>query len=149
MPSGGSSTGNDVFLLRIVLLITVSTVFLTASFMGILAFVSGAEMNVSGRLPWYLVIGAATFVGSIVLLEQAESEGYTIIVTTIVTSVAMFILTLLAVEGVIFMSRYPEMVVNSQTILYLVSAAMVGVGLGYWGFNHWREFTRNPSQGQL
>lgn len=149
MPSGGSSTGNDVFLLRIVLLITVSTIFLTASFMGILAFVSGADMNVSGRLPWYLVIGAGTFVGSIVLLEQAESEGYTIIVTTIVTSVAMFILTLLAVEGVIFMSRYPEEVINSQTILYLVSAAMVGVGLGYWGFNHWREFTRNPSQGQL
>lgn len=138
-----------MFLLRIVLLISISTIFLTASFMGILAFVSGATMDVSDRLPWYLVIGAATFVGSIVLLEHAESEGYTIIVTTIVTSVIMFILTLLAVEGVIFSLRHPEVVINSQTILYLLSAAMVGVGLGYWGFNHWREFTRNPSQSQL
>lgn len=149
MPSGGSSTEDDMFLLRIVLLISTSTLFLTASFMGILAFVSGATLGVTERLPWYLVIGAGTFVGSIVLLEHAESEGYTIIVTTIIISVIMFILTLLAVEGVFFSLRYPEVVINSKTILYLLSAAMVGVGLGYWGFNHWREFTRNPSQSQL
>lgn len=140
---------DDNFVLRIVVLIAVSTVFLTASFIGVVSFLSGDITDISTRLPWYLVIGGLSFVGSIILLEAQGSDGRTIIVTALTIMIVMLILTVLAFEGVLFTLEKPGLVFNTQLILYFFSAALVGVGIGYWGLKHWREFTGQASQGGL
>lgn len=147
--SSGHARQNDYFMTRIILLISISTVFLTASFIGIVSFMSGDINNVNTRLPWYLVIGGLSFVGSIILLEAQGSDGRTIIVTSFTIMVMMFILTVLAIEGILFTLEQPELVFNSQLILYFFSAALVGVGIGYWGLKHWREFTIQSDSGGL
>lgn len=144
--SSGTAEENEYFAIRIVPMIMFSTIFLTASFMGVLAFLSGEAAGVNERLPWYLVIWAMMFVGSIVLLERAGSNGRTIIVTTLVVSIVLFVLTVLGIEGVLFTMEKPKVVINSELILYLLSASLVGVGLAYWGINHWREFTPGPDR---
>lgn len=145
MPEGSLSR-DDNFATRIVLLVAVSTVFLTASFVGIVSFLSGDIANVRSRLPWYLVVGGLAFVGSIILLEAQGSDGRTIIVTSFTIMVTMFVLTVLAFEGVLFTLEEPRLVFNTQLILYFFSAALVGVGVGYWGLRHWREFIGQPGQ---
>lgn len=137
---------DDSFTIHIVLLIAVSTVFLTASFIGIVSFLSGDIGNVRSRLPWYLVVGGLAFVSSIVLLEAQGSDGRTIIVTSLTSMVTLFILTVLAFEGVLFALDEPQLVFNTQLILYFFSAALVGVGIGYWGLLHWREFIGQAGQ---
>lgn len=147
--SSSPRTDNENFFIRIVALIAISTVFLTASFIGIVSFLSGDIENVSTRLPWYLVIGGLSFVGSIILLEAQGADGRTIIVTAILVMATMFVLTVLAFEGILFTLEQPQLVFNTQLILYFLSAALVGVGIGYWGFRHWREFTGQRGQGSL
>lgn len=142
-------SSNDNFMLRIVVLIAVSTIFLTASFIGIVSFLSGDITDISTRLPWYLVIGGLSFVGSIILLEAQGSDGRTIIVTSLTIMIVMFFLTVLAFEGILFTIEKPGVVFNTQLILYFFSAALFAVGIGYWGLKHWREFTDHASQGSL
>jgi hypothetical protein len=97
--SARSSSLLNNFFVRIGLLFGVSTLLLTASFIGIVAFVTGEVTNVSARLPWYIVAVALSFVASIVLLEAQDSNGRTIIVTAIVVTSVFFIVVLLGIEG--------------------------------------------------
>lgn len=137
---------NRQFFLRVGLLIIVSTTLLTASFIGILAFVSGAISNVQGRIPWYLVVVAFTFVTTLVLLEGYGTEGRVIIVTSVIMATITLVFIPLAVEGLLFAAKFPEEILGSQLVLYFFAAGLIGTGIGYWGLNHWREFiTESPN----
>lgn len=135
------NTTSGTYFLRVGGLITISTLFLTAAFVGILGFVSGEIEGIQSRLPWYIVVGALGFVGTIILLEAQDSHGRIIMVTSIVVSSAVFVIVSLGIEGMLFALAHPEMVFVSQLVLYFLAAALIGTGLGYWGLNHWREFT--------
>lgn len=136
-----------VFFARVSALIGISTVILTASFVGILAFLSGAEYipQLRSRLPWYILIAAVGFVGTIILLEANDAPGRVIIVTATISTLVTVVLVPLAVEGVLFALRNPDEVFVSQLFLYLLAGGLIGTGIGYWGINHWREFTRKPN----
>lgn len=136
------------FFVRVGVLIATCTLLLTASFVGLLAFVSGEITGVQGRIPWYLNVGAFAFVGTIILLEAHGSSGRVIIVNSFIVTVLAVILVPLAVEGFLFAVRNPEQVFVSQLVLYLFAAALIGTGVGYWGLNHWREFTGPSSSSQ-
>lgn len=133
------------FFLRVGFLIVASTALLTASFVGVLAFVSGGITGVQGRIPWYLVVAATTFVSTIVLLEAYGSDGRMIMLTSVITTTITLVFVPLAVEGLLFASRRPEKILGSQLVLYFVAAGLIGTGLGYWGLKHWREFTAGSS----
>lgn len=126
-------------------LIASCTLVLTASFVGILAFASGNVEGLPGRIPWYLIVAAVVFVATIVLLEGHDASGGTIIVTAFVIGSICFLGVTLSVEGVIFAVRQPRAAV-SQLLLYFLAAALVATGIGYWGLNHWREFTARQNQ---
>lgn len=132
---------NGEFFLRVGILIVACTVLLTASFIGVVAVLRGQLTSVGGRVPAYLLVAAVAFVGTVVLLEAYESSGRTIIVTASIMGLLTVVLIPLGVEGLLFALEHPDAVLNSQLILYLVAAALIGTGLGYWGLNHWREFT--------
>lgn len=134
------------FFVRVTALIGICTLLLTASFIGVLAFISGSGYisNLQSRMPWYIVIAAVGFVGTIILLEANDSSGRVILITAAITTLITAILIPLAVEGILFAFQFPEKVFVSQLVLYFFAAGLIGTGLGYWGINHWREFTGQP-----
>lgn len=131
------------FFLRVLLVIGFCTVLLTASFVGVLAVISGEVESASSRIPWYLVITAAVFVGTIILLEEGGADGSTIITSALLFSILGFAVISLAVEGIFFAIEYPELVFVSQLVLYFFAAGLIGAGVGYWALNHWREFSKS------
>jgi hypothetical protein len=131
----------DGFLLRVGVLIVIATVFLTASFVGVVGFISGDIRGFGGRVPWYIVAAAVTFVASVVLLEEQGAAGRPIMITAAFFTMLIFAVALLGTEGLIHILTNPELIVASDVILYFLSAALFAVGVGYWAFNHWREFT--------
>jgi hypothetical protein len=139
MASAGS---RREFFLRVLLVVGVSTVLLTASFVGVLAVLNGEFETASGRIPWYFVISAGVFVATIILLEEGGADGSTIIISALLFSTLGFGLISLAVEGVLFAINYPELVFISQLVLYFFAAGLIGSGIGYWALNHWREFSK-------
>ncbi len=128
--------------LRISGVIALCTLILTFSFLGILAFISGDFETPLVRLPWYLLVGAAGFVASIVLLEQVGGQGVDVIVTATVNGIFVMLIAALSVEGILYTIRNPADVFVSQLVLYFVAAGLIGTGIAYWALRHWREFTR-------
>lgn len=136
------------FFHRVGLLIVASTGLMTASFVGVLAFAEGEITGVVGRIPWYLVVGAITFVATIVLLEAYGSDGRLIMLTSLIVTGITLVLVPLAVEGILFATTHPGEVLGSQLVLYFFAAGLIGTGVGYWGLKHWREFTGMPDRSQ-
>lgn len=125
-----------------------SSLLLTASFVGVLAIVSGNVGDIGSRIPAYLIVMAIAFVVTVVALERKEIDGRLILMTTVVVSGMAFLFSLLAVEGVFYTVRDPTAVFNTQLVYYLLAAGLVATGLGYWSLNHWREFTGRVAPNQ-
>lgn len=132
------------FLLRLVGMIAVCTVIFTTSFVGIFGALTGEITGFEDRIPFYLLLGAVAFVGTIVLLEMSGADGRTIIVSSVVVAVLAFIALALAIEGLLFAIEHPGEVLAQRLIVYFLAAALIATGLGYWSLKHWREFTRSP-----
>ena len=123
-------------------LIAVSTLLLTTAFLGVLAIVSGGgNPDIADRIPVYLLLAAAVFVAFIVLLEQRDLDGQTVLVSTTAIAVATGALAWLVGEGLVYVWNEHESIIASQLIVYLLAAAIACTGLFYWTLNHWREFT--------
>lgn len=136
MPSNDS---RRQFFVRVSVVVAVATLFLTASFVGLLALLNGDLRGSSSRIAWYLTIAAVAFVGVIILLETQDAAGTSIITTAAIVAVIVFVLVSLGVEGFLYAVRNPAAVFVSQTILYFFAAALIGSGVGYWALRHWRE----------
>jgi len=134
------------FFKRVSVIMICCTILLTASFIGVLAFLAGEIRGIETRVPWYILAGAITFVSTVVLLEAYEASGQTIILTASIVGGLAMILIPLGVEGLIYALRYPQEIFVSQMILYFLAASLIGSGIGYWGLNHWREFTSQSRQ---
>lgn len=128
-------------------LVAVCTLVLTASFVGLVAIVSGQVADISLRLPAYVLAMAAAFVGTIVLLEAQQYDGPTIIVSAGTVALGTFATVTLGGEGVVYAVRNPEQVVASQFLLYFLAAGLIGTGLGYWGIKHWQELMNDVGPG--
>jgi len=139
------SASQQQFSTRLLGVIGFCTLLLTASFVGVLALVSGDIVNLLSRIPWYVVIASIAFIITILLLENADADGQAVILSAGFIGVLAFISTLLSVEGVLYAIEFPERVFVSQLVLYLFAAGLIGTGVGYWALNHWREFTRSSS----
>ncbi|WP_247007951.1 hypothetical protein [Halorientalis litorea] len=128
-------------------LVAICTLVLTASFVGVVAIVSGQVADISVRLPGYVLAMAAAFVGTILLLEAQGYDGPTIIVLAGVTALGTFVAITLGSEGIVYAVRNPQQVVASQFLLYFLAAGLIGTGLGYWGINHWQELVEDVGPG--
>lgn len=122
-------------------LIAVSTLLLTSAFLGVLSVVDGGNAGVSGRVPVYVLLASAVFVVFIVLLEQRDLDGQTVLVSTTAIAVATGVLAWLVGEGLYYLVNNHESVIASQLVVYLLAAAVACTGIFYWTLNHWREFT--------
>ena len=136
MPSNDS---RRQFFVRVSVVVAIATLFLTASFVGLLALLNGDLRGSSSRIAWYLTIAAVAFVGVIILLETQDAAGTSIITTAAIVAALVLVLVSLGVEGLLYAVRNPAAVFVSQTILYFFAAALIGSGIGYWALRHWRE----------
>ncbi len=137
--SGG---GPDIeTVLRVVVPILASTVVLTAAFLGTLSLFTGGVPGFSVRFPYYVLVMALGFVTALFLLERPRIDGSQVLMATIGLTVTVFALVTLAGEGVAYAYKYPSAVFQSDFILYLLAAGLIGSGLAYWTIRHWREFT--------
>jgi hypothetical protein len=127
------------FFLRVTVVVAVATLFLTASFVGLLALLNGDLTGFASRVAWYLTVAAIAFVGNIILLEEQGAAGTSIITTAAIVACLVFAVVSLGVEGFLYTARNPAAVFVSQTILYFFAAALIGSGCGYWAVRHWRE----------
>ncbi|MFC7176451.1 hypothetical protein [Halosegnis marinus] len=125
---------------RTVPAVVACTAALTAAFVGVVALAEGAP-GVTGRLPVYVLAGAAVFVAALIGGDGPGTDGVIVLARAAVAGVAGFVLLGLGTEGVIHALAAPESVVATHLFVYLLSAAMVSTGLGYWAVRNWRDVT--------
>lgn len=124
---------------RLAAMVGLSTVALTASFVGLVALVTGNVTGTTSRLPFYLLATAAVFVAGVVLFEESRHEGRRALVAAVVAAVATLFVVGLGGEGVVYALENPESAIRSQLFTYLLSAALIGTGVGYWSWRNWES----------
>lgn len=137
---GGGRFGSGG-LLRVAMPIVLSTLVLTAAFLGALSLLTHPVPGFSSRFPFYVLVMALGFVSALFLLERPRIDGGQVLMATLGLTVTVFVTVTLAGEGLTFAVTYPEAVFVSDFILYLLAAGLIGSGLAYWTVRHWREFT--------
>ncbi|MFC7156325.1 hypothetical protein ACFQPA_12815 [Halomarina halobia] len=125
---------------RAILLVALSTLVLTASFVGLLSLVSGQTTGLSGRFPLYVLAMAIGFVGAVFALDGGETDGKTVLLGSVGTGLLSFLVTTLSGEGLVHAATRPDRVFGSQLLLYFVAAGLVTTGLSFWILSYWREF---------
>lgn len=120
-------------------ILAVCTLGLTASFVGLVALLSGQADGLAGRLALYVLCTATAFVGTILVYETQGVDGMTVLPTAGGVALCTFLFLTLGGEGVVYITRHPEQLLGSQLGCYFLAAGMVGTGLGYWGIKHWQE----------
>jgi len=120
-------------------LLGVWTALLTATFLGVVALLSGSVAGLVARLPLYVLGGAVTFVGVLLVLDHARTHGRVVLGHALAAAGGGFVLYSLATEGVLYALTSPGDVVASHLFVYLLSAALVAAGLWYWSVRNWND----------
>ena len=128
------------------LFLAVSTLALTASFLGVVALLTGGVTGLERRLPVYVLAMAVAFVAAIVVLETEYVDGTRILKVAGGGGVATLVLVTLGGEGVAYVVQRPNQVLSSQLLFYILAAGLIGTGLGYWVINHWGDVRRRHAE---
>ncbi|MFB6139072.1 MAG: hypothetical protein ABEJ26_01395 [Halosimplex sp.] len=123
-------------------LIGATTLALTAAFLGVVGIVSGSATGIVGRLPLYVLAGSVGFVAALLTAEHSEYYGREALVSAAVVGVVGFVMIGLGTEGVVYGMTNPDAAVASHLSVYLLSAAMIASGLGYWTVRNWHDVSR-------
>jgi hypothetical protein len=129
---------------RLAAVIGFSTAALTASFVGLVALATGSVSGTLSRVPFYLLVTAAVFVAGVVLFEESRHDGRRALVAATLVAAATLFVVGFGGEGVIYALEDPEEAIRSQLFTYLLSAALIGTGVGYWA---WRNVSALRSAG--
>lgn len=116
--------------------IGVCTALLTASFLGMVGLASGSAVGLVARMPLYVFGGSVSFVGALLVADDPE-DGAVVLARAAGAAIVTFALAVLSAEGVVYALTEPGAVVASHLFVYLLSAAVIASGLGYWGVRHW------------
>jgi len=135
-------------LVRTGALVGLCTGALTAAFVGIASIVTGNAAGVVTRLQFYILAGAVAFVGGLLVLEESRHGGQTVLTGATAAGVVGFLLLGLGSEGVLFALAEPEIVFSSSLFVYIVAAALIASGVGYWSVRNWQLVgQRMPNRG--
>ena len=126
-------------LLQAGLFVLVSTLALTASFLGVVGLFAGDVTGWNLRLPFYVLVMALAFVGAIVAFEEGHREGRLVLQFAVGIGTVAFLLVTFGGEGVAYLLQNPQQVVSSQLLFYILAAGLIAAGMGYWTLNHWSE----------
>jgi hypothetical protein len=142
-------TVDRTMLARTGALVGCCTAALTAAFVGVVALVTGTAGGVDSRLQFYILAGAVAFVASLLVLEESRHEGKTVILGAVGIGLTSLVLVGLGTEGVRYAMAQPRTVLSSSLLVYLVAAALIASGLGYWSVRNWRLVGQRFPDGRL
>ena len=125
------------------LFIAVSTLALTAAFLGLVALLTASVTGLDARLPFYALALALAFVGGIITFEAEFRDGRRIFRNAGLAAFVTFLLVGLCGEGVAYLVQRPEQLLSSQLLFYFLAAGLIGTGLGYLGLRHWEDLSRS------
>ena len=115
------------------------TLVLTAVFIGVVALVSGETAGLVERLPLYVLASAVAFLAVLLVVDHSRTHGATVLARAATVAAVGFVTVSLGSEGVVYAARHPETVVASHLFVYLLSAAVIASGLGYWAARNRRD----------
>lgn len=122
---------------RVGVLVVASTLALTASFVGLVGLASGEAQGVRSRLPIYVTATAVVFVASVVGFEESSRRGQRSLAGAVGAAAATLFVAGCGGEGVLYAMANPGDVMEVQLLGYLLSAALMGTGVGYWAWRNW------------
>lgn len=128
-------------LARAAVFVVLSTVALTASFLGVVGLLTGEVTGLNDRLPLYVLAMALAFVAAIVTFEEEYREAVMVLQFSVVGAAVTFLVVTFGGEGVAFLLQNPQEIVASQLLFYLLAAGLIGTGIGYWTLNHWSDIS--------
>ena len=138
--SGGHLDGTELGISGpLVAGIGVCTALLTASFLGMVGLASGSASGFVARMPLYVLGSSVSFVVVLLAVDDRTGDGSVVLARATGAALVTFVLSVLAAEGVVYALTEPGAVVASHLFVYLLSAAIIASGLGYWGTRHWQE----------
>jgi len=114
------------------------TVALTAAFVGVVALLNGNAAGALSRLQFYVLAGAVVFVAGLVVFEESRHRGERGLAAAVGVGVTGFLQVGLGTEGILYVLANPETVASSDLFVYLVAAALIASGLGYWSVRNWQ-----------
>lgn len=120
-------------------LIALSTFVIASSMLGAFAILTASAPGFGGRVPYYVLGGAAVFTAVVVLLEMRIDDGLTIITTGLAVAAVGLLAIGLGTEGLLFGYRTPTRML-SNLFVYLLAAGLISTGVIFWAVRHWREF---------
>ncbi len=126
---------------RLGLLVTACTSVLTLAFVGVVAIASGHAVDITLRVPYYVLGTSLAFVAGILSLDGPRRDGRKVLLVALAVAGGAFVFLALGVEGLRYAVLYPENVLVSSSGLYLIAAGLIGTGVGYWAFSYWRDLT--------
>ena len=135
-------SGDQPVIARVGSLVAGSALALTLAFLGVVAFATGEAAGFGDRVSFYVLGAAVTFAAALIGLDRRARDGRDLLGVAVGLAVVAFCLVTLGVEGLAYAASRPDEVLLSNTLLYLLSAALFATGLGYWGLAHWKEFAR-------
>lgn len=122
---------------------------LTASFVGVVGLVSGSASGVVGRLPLYVLVSSVAFVAALLVADQRYRRGPAVLGRAVAAGLGTFAVASLGSEGVLYAVTNPEAVVTTHLFVYLLSAAIIASGLGYWALRHREDLRGLADRGRL
>lgn len=128
------------FDVTVIALVVGSTLLLTTALLGVVSIVTASEVGYGARVPVYVLGGSVLFLVLVFRFERRGLDGRTIILSTVGLGLLGTLFLSLVGEGAVYAVSYPDRVLASQLVLYLLAAGAVCTGLAHWGLNHWREF---------
>lgn len=134
-----SRTVDSETFVRAGLFVVVSTAVLTASVLGIVGHATGRVSGVTGRIPYYVLLVAVSFVVAIIAFESLVGRASEVLAGTLVATGIALVLVVLAGEGVVYLFQHTRAVLSSTLLIYILAAGLVGTGLCYWALQHWAE----------
>lgn len=139
MATSGNRRINRDVLVETGSVIGICTVTLTAVFVGLVGLLSGEATGMLTRLPLYVLVSSLVFLGALIAMDHSRYHGQTVLIRALVVGVAGFLIVSLGAEGTVYALTHPEQVVISHLFVYLVSAAVIASGFGYWSVRNWRD----------
>lgn len=120
-------------------LVTISTLVLTADFVGLVGLTTGAVAGTLSRLPGYVLSMAVAFVAAILYYEEMGRHHTRSLRAAGGVALAALLLVGFGGEGVVYALSAPREVFGTRLFAYLLSAGLIGTGFGYWGWRNWRS----------
>jgi len=125
------------------------TVVLTAVFLGAVALVAGRADGFVARLPLYVLASAVAFIAVLLVADHARTHGTAVLGRAAGVATVGFATVSLGAEGVVDALRYTDTVVMSHLFVYLLSAAVVVAGVGYWAARNYRDVRKMAASDSL